>query len=172
MNTLRQIRYFLSVFERALLVFLLSIIILFSFLQLFLRQFFSIGFSWIDVFLRHLVLWIGFLGAVIATDEGRHFSIDILKKFLQPPLKKWVEIMTDIFALICLLFLTESGIKFFKDEWSSHSILFTIGEIQVPAFFLDGIIPVGFLLLFIHFFLKMVEDIFTAVSRKIEPPSS
>ena len=45
-------------------------------LQIFLRNFFDSGFLWAESFLRILVLWVAMLGAMVATREKNHISID------------------------------------------------------------------------------------------------
>ena len=56
--------------------------IIMAFGQVVLRNFFHTSIEWGDVFLRHLVLWLGFLGAVIATGEGRHLKIEFINKLV------------------------------------------------------------------------------------------
>src|SRR3954451_3196736 len=34
--------------------------------------------AWFDILARHLVLWVGILGASIAAREGRHFGVELL----------------------------------------------------------------------------------------------
>ena len=53
--------------ETVLLIVILTVMILLSFLQVLLRNFFDQGLLWGDIFLRNLVLWVGFLGASLAT---------------------------------------------------------------------------------------------------------
>jgi TRAP-type C4-dicarboxylate transport system permease small subunit len=145
--------------EQWVLVSLLFLMVFLAFLQVILRQFFSIGLLWADVFLRHCVLWVGFLGAAIATQEHKHFAIDFLKKLLSPAKKKWAELITNVFALACLFLLGGAAISFFKDEYTYPSTLFTIGTLEVPSFWMTAIIPIGFILLFIHFLLKLFHGV-------------
>ena len=53
--------------EDALLVILLSLMILLAATQILLRNFFDLGFVWADPLLRALVLWLGLIGATVAT---------------------------------------------------------------------------------------------------------
>lgn len=160
---IHKLLHLLEIFERSLLVFLLLILVMLSFLQVLLREFFSTGLLWADVFLRHLVVWVGFLGAAIAVRENKHFAIDLAKKFIPSRIKGFAKIVTDLFASGCLTFLCVSAIKFFKDEVQSRSILFTVGNFDLPAFWIDIIIPLGFILLFVHFLLKTAEDVLRSV---------
>lgn len=163
-----QLNRFLLKTEKTLIVVLLSVMILLAFLQVILRQFFSMGFLWADVFLRHLVLWVGFLGAAIATQEGKHFAIDLVKKFFPERIRKIVEIVTNAFAVGCLLFIADAAVRFFKDEKEIGTILFTVGRLQVPSYWLNLIIPLGFILILIHFFLKLAEDFVLVFKREVQ----
>lgn len=136
--------------------------VLLSFTQVILRHFFSIGIVWGDVFLRHLVLWVGFLGASIATEEKKHFSIDFLKGKFPKNFSKSLTIAIDFFAIYTLLYLLGASLKFFKDEVQFRSILFSIGTMQVPGFWIDSIIPLGFFLLLLHFIFGLLDHLYQA----------
>jgi TRAP-type C4-dicarboxylate transport system permease small subunit len=66
--------------EDALLVVLLSTMIVLAGTQIILRNFLDSGFVWIDPLLRVLVLWLGLLGATVATRNNKHIRIDLLSK--------------------------------------------------------------------------------------------
>ena len=78
--TLRLDSY-LARIEEFLLILILSSMVIFSFLQVVFRNIFSEGIPWADIFLRHLVLWIAFIGAALTTRYEKHISIDILSRF-------------------------------------------------------------------------------------------
>ena len=74
----------------------LGLMILFAFAQVFLRsiqgsEFLRSSFdslpepvAWFDNVARHLVIWVGVLGASLATAEGRHISIEAFPKLGRP----------------------------------------------------------------------------------------
>ncbi len=72
----------LHALEDGLLVGLLLALVFVAVMQIVLRNGFDGGFLWADAFLRVLVLWIGLAGAMAASREHRHISIDILGRFL------------------------------------------------------------------------------------------
>ncbi len=154
MNLPNTIERILVRIEKGLIVALLSVMVGLSFLQVILRFFFSSGLLWADIFLRHLVLWVGFLGAAVATSQGHHFAIDLLKRFLPQGSKKAVFVLVHVFACFGLSLLAAAAVKFFKDELTSGSILFSIGDFPVPSFWMTAAIPVGFILLLFHFILR------------------
>ncbi len=69
--------------EDALLVLLLSTMIVLASTQILLRNLFDSGFVWIDPLLRVLVLWLGLIGATVATRNNRHIRIDLLTRFFK-----------------------------------------------------------------------------------------
>ena len=68
--------------EQVLVTILLTMMILLAFSQIVLRNFFATGISWGDSLVRYLVLWVGFIGAAIATREGKHINIDVVSRWL------------------------------------------------------------------------------------------
>lgn len=157
---LKKIQNFFVSVERVVLCMIVLIMVVLSFLQVILRQFFSTGILWGDVFLRHLVLWAGFLGAAIATAQHKHFAIDVVKKLFKPRTKIIIEALTNGFTVVCLWILSDASLKFFKDELDFRSVLFSIGKLEVEGFWLNSIIPAGFIILLIHFFFCFIETLF------------
>lgn len=149
--------YFLKT-EQIILVLLLLIMILFSFVQVVLRQFFSAGILWADVFLRHIVIWAGFFGACIATIKEKHFAIDIVKKLLPEYQKYIAEGVTDVFSIIMLSLLLKGAFMFFMDDLKYGSLLFSINNIEIKSFWMTVIFPLGFALLLLHSVLQAIEN--------------
>ncbi len=167
-NTLNLIASLLSLIEkteRQLLVALLSTIVLLSFIQVVLRQFFATGILWGDVFLRHMVLWVGFFGAFIAASQNKHFAIDVLLNRLPPKVRFAVCRIVDLFSVLCLGFLTVAAGKFILDEWKYGSALFSVGGTEVPAVYLELIIPLAFFILTVHAVLQSARGALEKYSR-------
>ena len=55
------------------------------------RAWFGIGIPGATAYLQHLTLWIAFLGAVLATREGRHLRIIAALHWLPPHIRRVVE---------------------------------------------------------------------------------
>ena len=68
--------------EQILVAALLTVMILLAFSQIVLRNFFATGIDWADSLVRYLVVWVGFVGAAIATKEGKHITIDVLSRWI------------------------------------------------------------------------------------------
>jgi TRAP-type C4-dicarboxylate transport system permease small subunit len=150
MKILESIDKALTRAEEIILITLLSVMVVMAFLQVVLRNLFSSGILWADIVLRHLLLWLGFLGAAIATSENRHINIDALRRFFSPRVRSAVEVLTDLFAAgICFL-LAKASWTFVQGDIADHR---TVVE-NIPSWYAQIIIPVGFVLLFIHFVIR------------------
>lgn len=155
MKLLRRLDSLMVRVEGALVVFFLSVMILLSFVQVVLRNAFSESLLWGEILLRHLVLWIGFIGAAMATSADRHINIDALTRFLTPRLKLAMKIFTNLFAATICYFLLQASITFLSNEIVDQSTLY--GEI--PSWFSQMIIPGGFGLILIHFLIRTAVNL-------------
>jgi TRAP-type C4-dicarboxylate transport system permease small subunit len=143
--------------EQGILVTLLLTMIGLAFTQLFIRVFLSSGIVWGDVALRHLVLWVGLLGATVATRESRHIHIDILPRLLTGKPKALLGILIDFFsALICSI-LTFGSFKFVSGEF----LLKTTTFLQIPGWIVSMIFPIAFFVITIHFGLNGLTKLLT-----------
>ena len=171
MKALRFLSSSLLYVERVLIVSLLGIMVLLAFLQVILRNYFSTGILWADPFLRHLVLWIGFLGASLATQQEKHINIDLITRFTSPRVTNVIRIITNLFAGIVCYILASAGLTFLKSEITAGGSLFSIGETVFHAWWFQVIIPVGFALMALRFFIRTLEHII-ATTRPLAEESN
>jgi len=154
---LKKIEAFLVRLESGLLVVLLSLMVIMAFAQVAMRQFFGTGILWGDTFLRHLVLWVGFLGAALATVDEKHFAWDTAVSFLTGHMKTAVMRLAHAATCLITLFLIKASWNFCLEEKAAGSVLFNVGGHAVPSWAFSTIIPVGFLLVLIHTLIKMTK---------------
>jgi TRAP-type C4-dicarboxylate transport system permease small subunit len=139
-----------------LLVAVLIFMILLACLQIALRNLFASGIIWADSLLKLLVLWIGFLGAVLATYKKKHINIDILSKFLPTKIKILVRCILNIVAAVVCAFLLIASIKFitYEMEPPTETLFF-----DIPTWTFQLIIPGCFGIIVFNFLMRTVEDI-------------
>ena len=152
MNVLRKVDRWLKQVEVALLVVFLSAMVLLSFTQVVLRNFFDTGILWADPIVRHLVIWGGFTAAAIAASEGRHIGIDALTKFFSARFKAISQVVTNVFAVVVCLILANAAWTFLLDEKESGGDV----VLSIPTWVAILIIPVGYILMAIHFLIRGV----------------
>jgi TRAP-type C4-dicarboxylate transport system permease small subunit len=148
--------------EGALLVLFLSIMVVLSFVQVVLRNGFSESLLWGDILLRHLVLWIGFVGAALATSKDRHINIDAITRFLPPRFKTVSKIVTNLFAAVVCYFLFRASLVFLGNELSDSSTV----VYDIPSVYSQIIIPVGFGLIILHFLVRIAVGIQTLSTKE------
>ncbi len=125
--------------EGGFLALLLAAMIVFSFLQIVLRNVANTSLIWIDPFLRHLVLWVGFLGAMLATRAGRHINVDALSRFLPAPTQRVTRTFTNLLAAFVCLLLSNAGLKLVRDEATFGGR----GFLDLPTWTLQIVMPIA-----------------------------
>ncbi|MFH0990313.1 MAG: TRAP transporter small permease [bacterium] len=161
MNWLKKIDFFMNKIEGYLLILLLSVMVVLAFAQVVLRNLFSAGIFWADILLRNLLLWVGFLGAAIATSEERHINIDALRRFFSVRVRSAVDVITDLFAAFICFLLMKAAWVFVQSEIADKRTVFE----DIPSWYLQIIIPIGFGLLVVHFIIRSILRAHTALSR-------
>ena len=144
--------------EKALVVAFIALMIIFSFLQLILRLVFHSGIVWLDPALRHMVLWTGLTGAVLASRYAGHFAMDAMVKFLPDRLHRPLNIFTAVFTIAVAVALFSAARKFIRDEFASGSIAFYIGNLGVQGGWAGMILPAVFLLIAFHTLLNIFRQ--------------
>lgn len=163
MSFLKKFDSLLNKFEGALLVLLLAAMVVMAFLQVVLRNGFNSTILWVDILLRHLVLWTGFLGAALATSSQRHINIDAFTRFLSPRVRSIVNSLTSVFAVAMCWFLLQASVTFVKNEMIAGSTIYA----DIPAWYSALIIPIGFGLLIFHFSLRAILSANAALKNEV-----
>jgi TRAP-type C4-dicarboxylate transport system permease small subunit len=139
--------------EDGLLVFLLSAMIVLAAAQIVLRNFFDSGFVWIDPLLRVLVLWLGLIGATVATRNNRHIRIDLLSKLFSRNTHRLIQsVIGQISAWTCLV-VAWYGFKWIQMDFADGVTSFA----GIPAWMLEVIIPVTFALIGLRYLIMSVS---------------
>ncbi len=129
--------------ENSLLIGLLAAMLLLGLAQIVMRNFLDAGFGWADEALRIMVLWLAMLGAVAASRDDRHISIDILARILPA---RWraaaAAAMAGFAAAVAWLLAWHSGVFVLEAREYGDQLL---GDL--PAWAFQLILPVAFALI-------------------------
>ncbi|MGD8384462.1 MAG: TRAP transporter small permease subunit [Lysobacterales bacterium] len=137
---LQRLEKFGALLEDILLVAILSAMILIAGSQIILRDVFDRGLIWGDGLLRIMVLWIAVGGGLAASRAEKHLSIGVLGHLLSAKWKLRSGIITNLFtAFICAL-LCWFSIQFVRSTRTFGDVVLN----QVPAWYLQLVLPVGF----------------------------
>lgn len=133
--------------ERAVLALLILAMLLLAMLQIVLRNFFHQGLVWIDPLLRHLVLWIGITGAVVATGHLRHIQMDVIGRTLPARPRLLVTRITCVVAAAICALLARGAYVYLIEEAGFGST----GLLGIPTWGLTSVLFIGFALMAARF---------------------
>jgi TRAP-type C4-dicarboxylate transport system permease small subunit len=139
--------------EKALMVVLLGLMIVMAFAQIALRNFLGVGLPWSESLVRYLVLWVGFIGASLATREGRHITIEVIRLRPSPGGRRYLAALSQICAVVVCALMTWASVKFVHDEAQIGNQAF----LDLPAWALETIIPATFAIMSLRFLLRAVR---------------
>jgi TRAP-type C4-dicarboxylate transport system permease small subunit len=151
--------------ETWLIVVILGGLVVFGAAQIVLRNFFSIGFAWGDGLARLAVLWLGLLGALAASRDGRHITMGAVTRFLPQRLQVFAGVGGDWFAAAVSGALAWFSWAFVSDSREFGDTL--LGDL--PAWWLQLIMPVAFALMAWRFLLQSVRRWRGSASAVTEP---
>ena len=139
--------------EKFLIAALLAVIIILAFGQIVLRNLFATGIDSGDSIVRYLVVWVGFIGAAIATKEGKHITIDVLSRWITGNGKSAIQFICHLSSAVICGLLTWAGIKFIWFEAQMGGTAFFNLPIWVP----ELIIPITFGLMTLRYTLRLIN---------------
>lgn len=135
-----SLRTILYKIEDSVLVGLLLLMIGLAVTQIFLRNMFDVAIVWSEVLVRVLVLWVGLVGAMVASRSGNHINIDILDRYLPARAKPLAAFSVELFTAVVCFFVTYYSVLFVQVEYADGGIVFG----KVPAWVCESIIPFAF----------------------------
>jgi tripartite ATP-independent transporter DctM subunit len=97
-------------------------------------------------YVRHLVLWISFAGAIITTRERSHLSLSIGVERIPARARRWVVTLTSIVASAVCTTLAVSSLSFILEGFDRSS---RVG--LVPVRVATAIMPIGFAIMAVRF---------------------
>lgn len=158
---LTQVLTLLQRIEDAILVVLLMAMIGLAVAQILLRNLFEGGIVWGDILVRILVLWIGLLGAMVATRQKQHIRIDLIARFLPQRVQWGADTLADLFTGGICAVTAWFSFRFVLSEWDFGGIAFA----GVPVWLCEAIIPFAFTIISLRFLILAAVNL----KRTIKP---
>jgi TRAP-type C4-dicarboxylate transport system permease small subunit len=111
--------------------------------QILLRNAFHSGWLWADPLMRHIVLWLGALGAALASARMHHITVDALSRTLPKNRLAWRRFVVYGVTAVAAYALMVAAVRLVVDERG-------YGETEfwgVPTWVLQLVIPIAFALI-------------------------
>lgn len=148
--------------EDGLLVFMLAAMIILAGMQIIMRNIFQAGFTETDSLLRILVLWVGMMGAIVASREKRHISIDVLSRYLSDKQKQYIDVVINLFVVIVCGLLATHSMRMLLLDYAENTIAFS----NVPTWLMESILPLAFSIITLRYLMYSWQSI-NALSRDV-----
>jgi TRAP-type C4-dicarboxylate transport system permease small subunit len=150
--------------EDVLLALVLGAMVVLAPLQILLRGVFDAGIDWGDPMLRVLVLWVGMLGAVVASRDERHITVDVASRVLPGRVRDLASAVTCLFASGVSGIVAWHAARFVASEREYETVAFA----GIPAWLLESVIPFAFAAIATRYLLRSGTHVVAALSGKGE----
>jgi len=154
MRFIAIINDWLAKIEGILLNLFLATMIFLAFLQVVMRDIFNAGLPWADTVVRLMVLWVGFLGASLATKLEQNLTVEVLTKYMPERVRFITSIVVKVFAIVICYFLFCASLRFLADERSAGEQFLHL----FPSWWTLMIIPITFCLIPLHFVITIIHN--------------
>lgn len=144
-----KLEYYFTRTESTLAISGLVLMLGLSLIEIILRNFFHSSIPGGDILIRYLVLWVSFIGAVLAVRE-RHIKIEIIAVWLPEIWRRRLERPIFLFSAVVCAIIAWAAARFWHQEWLNVPA----GEKWIAV--LGIVIPLSFLLLTLHFTLRFL----------------
>lgn len=154
--------------EKIVLVFLLTGMVLVTFVQVVARYVFNTGVVWALELTVFFFAWLVLLGAVQLAREGRHIGIDALIGILRPGPKKIAGLIASGACVAYALFMLSGAWTYFH---KMYRIGIPTSDLRIPTWWVMIVLPVAFGFLTVRFgisFLKILTGRTDSMLSSIE----
>ena len=158
-SVLERLGGILAAVEDGILVSLLTVMIGLAGTQILLRNLWDSSIGWGDPLLRVTVMWVGLLGAMAASRDDNHITIDLVSRFLEGRAEAATRIITGLVSAVVCTALAWHGMRFVLFEREDQAIAFA----SVPAWMCELIIPVAFGIMALRFLTGVLAQLVPAV---------
>ena len=148
--------------EDALLVLILAAMVGLAATQIVLRNLFDGAILWADPMLRVGVLWVGMIGAMVATRSDKQISVDAVSRFLPTRWKARVRVITDLFTAVVSATVAWSALRLVLDDRAAGGTAMAF----VPVWACEAILPVAFGVIAFRYFLFAIKHMKMSIAKE------
>lgn len=149
MNRLfRSLDNFFTKLEKFILVIGVIVMTLVIFFDFLFRELFDGGFIWAKELAAFLMVWVGFLGASLATKENKHLIVGIPEKLFPKKVLPYVSLFVNVIVFAVTIFIAYLGFKYVSEtrEFGETSLV-----LNIPLWIVQIIIPVSLVIIAFRF---------------------
>ncbi|MDT8902914.1 TRAP transporter small permease [Anaeroselena agilis] len=133
---------------------LLGCMVVIVFANVVARYYLSASLAWSEELARFMLIWLVFLGAVLAYVHNEHLGLDLLVSKLPRRLAHVAAIVADLLVLLALFLLAKGGYMMTVDSWDWEA-----PATYLPFGYIYIVIPVVGVIMFLQTILKMAVTV-------------
>lgn len=152
-------RFFMKIIE-VIVGILLTLMVAIVFSNVIGRYFLHSSVAWSEEVSRFMMIWLVFLGAVLAYIKNEHLALDLLVTSVPKKVGNYILVLANILVLLAVSVLIKGGYSLAKENisWLSPGASISYG-------FVYSIVPVCGAILFIQTIFKLIISI-KAIAQK------
>ena len=147
-----KINSFFALIAMGLLVFLMLVVSL----QVIMRHFFNSPIPWVLEGSQFCLVFVTYLGAAWVLTRDGHVRIEIIVRRFSHRLQAIINAIVSIVCATACLVVTVFGIMVAVDYASINYVY--PGSLELPAWPLEAVVPLGFFMLFWGFVFRTIES--------------
>ena len=141
---------------KVVIALLLVGMVVLVFMNVIFRYFLNSAIAWSEEISRFMMIWLSFLGAVIAFTRSEHLGLDLVVKAVPPKASRAITILADLLVLFALGLLVSGGYTLARETLLSG---WTSPATDTPYGLVYMVVPFSAALLFLQAVIKLIEHV-------------
>ncbi|GEA15707.1 putative TRAP transporter small permease protein [Moorella sp. E308F] len=136
------------------IIILLSGMVIVVFFNVIGRYFLNAAIAWSEEVSRFMLIWLVFLGAILAYINDEHLGLDIVVKSIPKKAAKVIAVIADLLVLYAITIILKGGYSITMESWD-----WTSPAAAIPYAYVYLIVPISGAILFLQTILKIIYHI-------------
>jgi TRAP-type transport system small permease protein len=136
------------------LCLLMSLMVVIVFANVIARYYLSASLAWSEEVARFMLIWLVFIGAVLAYVNDEHLALDIVVQLFPRRIRYGLAVVADLLVMVAIYLLIHGGAELMRDSWEWGS-----PATDTPYGYVYAVVPACGILLFLQTIGKMVGHI-------------
>lgn len=132
------------------------------------------GFVWAQTLALVLTIWVGFLGASLATKELKHLKVDAAEKLFKGEAKRWVSVFAEVVSALftgAMAVLSFMYCGFHFENWrESGGVSGKFESLPLPMFIAFSVLPIAFGVMSLRFAAIAIGHATKKLPTDVPPP--
>jgi TRAP-type C4-dicarboxylate transport system permease small subunit len=129
----------------------MSLMVVIVFANVIARYYLSASLAWSEEIARFMLIWLVFIGAVLAYVNDEHLGLDIVVRLFPRRIRYGLAVAADFLVLVAVYLLIRGGAVLMRDSWEWGS-----PATDTPYGYVYTVVPACGILLFLQTIGKMV----------------